>query len=705
MTLDPYALCPGGTGKKVKFCCHDLMSELDKVYRMLEGDQYRASLDYLESLDSKYPDRACLLTAKAVVQLRLDEIDEARHSVERLLATQPTNAVALAEAALVEAQSQNSHLAVERLQQAFAASPTEAPPQLNEALTLVAHALALDGHVLAALAHWMLQLQLLPKFKIALESVIQVVGSDRIPLQFKDVPRRLEPCPQDVPWKAQFDSAMISVRRAAWRRAANQLGELAQQVTDSPSIWRNLAVLRANLADNQGAVEALRRLATLDIPLDDAVEAESLAQLLDPKSTSEPVDLLAVSIAVTEPERLRELLDADRRAVRGEPDGWDAEAGPPPMAVYEWLDRPMPESAEGLGEEAIPRTACDMLLFGRQTDLEARLEIHLFRDQVDDILARLRELAGDVLAADAREEIIGQQPRLNRDLSESLRFPSGVSADQVRSIASTHHRRLLLERWPKSPSPFLDGRTPEEAAGDPAQRIRLLAGILNLELFTAPRDVHVVSELRQRLGLPQPEPIDPAVVAVREVPLVYLARLIAEKLSDEDLVFAFKRACSYHARLAARKLAQEVIARSSMDGKNEKSEAYGTLLAIEDDLDRMLELIRCGRAAAQAAGQSLAAWDLEELKLQMLRGDATQAERLLNHVLKEHGDKPGVQRRIFQLLYEAGMIDERGRPIEQPTPEPALVVPGGAAEAGKLWTPDSELAGGKKATLWTPGRD
>ena len=30
MSLDPYAPCPGGTGKKIKFCCPDLVGDLEK---------------------------------------------------------------------------------------------------------------------------------------------------------------------------------------------------------------------------------------------------------------------------------------------------------------------------------------------------------------------------------------------------------------------------------------------------------------------------------------------------------------------------------------------------------------------------------------------------------------------------------------------------------------------------------------------------
>ena len=47
MAIDPYASCPGGTGKKIKFCCPDLLSELEKIDRMLTGNQRRACLDHL----------------------------------------------------------------------------------------------------------------------------------------------------------------------------------------------------------------------------------------------------------------------------------------------------------------------------------------------------------------------------------------------------------------------------------------------------------------------------------------------------------------------------------------------------------------------------------------------------------------------------------------------------------------------------------
>ena len=40
MALDHYSLCPCGSGKKIKFCCsNDILPELEKVVRAIEGDQ------------------------------------------------------------------------------------------------------------------------------------------------------------------------------------------------------------------------------------------------------------------------------------------------------------------------------------------------------------------------------------------------------------------------------------------------------------------------------------------------------------------------------------------------------------------------------------------------------------------------------------------------------------------------------------------
>ena len=57
MAIDSYAPCPGGTGKKIKFCCSDLVGDLEQLDRLIEGDQITAALD--QALEELRPHHLC----------------------------------------------------------------------------------------------------------------------------------------------------------------------------------------------------------------------------------------------------------------------------------------------------------------------------------------------------------------------------------------------------------------------------------------------------------------------------------------------------------------------------------------------------------------------------------------------------------------------------------------------------------------------
>ena len=94
MAIDPYSTCPGGTGKKLKFCCSDLVGELDKIQRMIEGEQHVACLDYIAKLESKYPERACLMALHSIIELSLEKHDEAAATINAFLRKYPENPLA-----------------------------------------------------------------------------------------------------------------------------------------------------------------------------------------------------------------------------------------------------------------------------------------------------------------------------------------------------------------------------------------------------------------------------------------------------------------------------------------------------------------------------------------------------------------------------------------------------------------------------------
>ncbi len=90
MPVDPYAICPCGSGKKLKFCCSDLVGEIEKIHRMIEGEQPRAALRHVNQTLAAHPGRASLLDLKATLELSLDELDAARETIAARRASQVT---------------------------------------------------------------------------------------------------------------------------------------------------------------------------------------------------------------------------------------------------------------------------------------------------------------------------------------------------------------------------------------------------------------------------------------------------------------------------------------------------------------------------------------------------------------------------------------------------------------------------------------
>ena len=103
MAIDPYAACPGGTGKKIKFCCADLTGDLEQIDRLVEGDQVSAALEQVDRLSAKHPGRACLMATQLKLQLATRKFAEAAATSQAFLAAFPDNPLALGHAAVTDA--------------------------------------------------------------------------------------------------------------------------------------------------------------------------------------------------------------------------------------------------------------------------------------------------------------------------------------------------------------------------------------------------------------------------------------------------------------------------------------------------------------------------------------------------------------------------------------------------------------------------
>ncbi len=707
MAIDHYSPCPGGLDKKIKFCCPDLLSDWQKIERMMEGGQYSACLQHVEGLEAQHPGRACLLATKTLLLRSSGRFEEAQRVAAEFLEKHPDNPIALSESAIVTSVTEGGAAGLPMLERAAAAGGDRMDHRVYQAMGLLAEVLAGEGHLLAARALAMSQLSLDPDDRQPLEFLLEYNRSNTTPLILKEE-WGLDSAPADAPWKAEFDEAKASASLMHRSAAVVKLRELVERYPAEPALWRSLAILLALVADETGAVEALRRYAALDVPLEDAVDAETLSLALSDDPLGDNIAVFSLEYTVENVEEVQTgLLSSPRVAQMAADPGSFPEDEPPPKGVYHLLDRAVPLSHTELTVDSVPRVLGHAMLFGRQTDREARLEVGgVTARDLDRVKDFLKEATGNWLGPPTHEEAVGQVSAAQDSLVRNWRLPDDITGEHFQQLSEQHWEKMFLEEFPQRGLPYLEGKSPQEAAGFSACHAKVLALLSLLDQWIVRSGIRFdTARLRERLGLPAPAAIDPDQKPLEKVPLVRLARVALEKLSDESLLMGFHRTLAFGARQAVRKFAAEVVHRTSLSGNEEQQHALMVLARSEENWDQAYQYLERGRNASKAAGKSCAPWDLLELPARLQRGEGERAVQLIQHVQRDHGKEHGVADALVDLLMRFGILRPDGTaalPMAQEA-EPGIVVPGQeGAQPGKLWTPDSQTPSGEKSSLWTP---
>lgn len=722
MDFDPYMPCPGGKDKKLRFCCRDLVKDLEKLWRMTEGEQYRAALQQIDQLRSRpeLADRACLLAIRAQLLRELEMPEEAQANARHFVEKHPDNPTAWAEQALVHILfDQNVPKAVDAVQEALERADGAVPMPLLRAMYGLALLALREGFRHSAWSLWMACAELTARQGLAeahkelIEHAQRLDRASHVPLLLKSG-FRLRNCPDDVPWKPRFVDALAPVARHCWRLAAQRLAELTQEVPDSPIIWHDLAVLRAWLADIGGATEALRRQAECEESLgnlEDAVEAETLAMLLEDDPLKDQVEEYGLSWTVREPNPVHEALLSDPRVllvpVSEELRGADDYPLPKLAAVL--VDRPIPEATEELTPEQIPVILGYLALFGRQTDQAARLQLDEVRStDLDQVVQFVRQLGGENLEPDFQREVTATMPGIGAMIEIRWAWPRGASQQQIEKLADEWRRRVLFEHWLQTPAKLFDGRSPQEAAGDPTCRRRLLAVILMFEQWLQAGDRPLdLNQLRRHLGLPTLEPLDLGPGQIQDLPAVRLRRVRFENLSDEDFTIAYYRAAAMqkHDKGLMRHLAKAAVERTSLS--NVKIDARLDLATLADSYHEATRHLDEAQQLLGPTSSDSGLLDLLRLNSALKFGEREEANRLLKHIRRQHGKDPAIMEQLFRMLVSAGLLQPDGSLREPPAgrAEKPAAQPQSPAPA-KLWTPGSDQDGGPASGaaggIWTP---
>jgi hypothetical protein len=309
-------------------------------------------------------------------------------------------------------------------------------------------------------------------------------------------------------------------------------------------------------------------------------------------------------------------------------------------------------------------------------------------------------------------------------------LPADLNEADAERLRREQHVWLFNEVWPKTPLPFLKGRTPESAAKAGDAAVPLRAALFSLESSNVIlRKEGFFQKLRERLGIaPEPE-IDPATVDIEQLHLARLRLVPAEQLDDDRLAMLHQ--------LARRYGLLEVLERTSriLADRPDLWEKAGTgaaslfaeaasLEAAQGRTAEALDWLRRGRQVdpSPERAQRQTFWDMAEIRIRATAEPPEVWVPQLAAVLDGAAQDPNANRVIMTNLINMGLIEVHpnpddprqplldARPLEMLMAEygPRVTTASGqlgvAAAKGGLWTPGSSTGGGGGG-IWTPGSE
>jgi tetratricopeptide (TPR) repeat protein len=732
MAIDPYAPCPGGTGKKIKFCCSELVGDLEQLDRLIEGDQISAALDQVKRLDEKHPGRPCLMATRTKLELSTKQYAAAAETSRKFLEGFPENPLALGHAAIADAIAGRIQEAAALFDKARAAAVTagreaggegqDVSPELVRIAATLVQAAAQTGHVGFAqgLVEWLGDRGLGSEEERRMLAAI--VGSGGVPPALR-TKVMFEEAAGDASWRPEFDLALGHAR--AWRlgKALTAFRALRSVAGDSPQVHTNIAALCEMLAQPMEASEAWLTLAKLpELPADEAVVATGRAMALEAEANPDRspqirianrVAALAVPAGEEGSTAIELLEDKLRHDPHCEPvaldrSNWVARNAAPPRSAWRVYDDGGPA-----------RLLASLLIFGRQTDREPEAVLQGFGPDVDVAVPLVEPVLGCTFGAAVGDPaampgvtptqwLLGTQFRMA--LPTAAPAPPAAGEASIFDTVMDQQREALWKRfaavWPETPLPELLGKTPRQALADAEGRRRVEALVTEGEATSRRSDASEAwAGMRQTLGLPAAPRIESREPLGEVLPMSW-HRLDMAALPIEQLRGVFVTALDAGFELAA-ELAARALASRPDATPADRWEALGALAERAESSVRKLELIGDLRTIAKELKAGEGMLDVAELRVRMQRGDEAEAARLLQHLQRTHAGDRQVIQALAEVLMEAG-IDlgaMAGRAAGGPAAGPAAAAAQPAPAPGKLWTPGGEPAGGggDKKTIWTPG--
>lgn len=739
MALDVYSPCPCGSNKKLKFCCHGIEADIERVVRHQSAKQYKQALQVLMALERTNPQSAWVKNLAAFTLMMDRRAPEAKAPLAKVLETQPDNLYSISLFGLASFLGDGWKAGKMAIQRAFQRCSAEYPHIVYFLARSIAEFMAGSGSVLAHRQYLALAMRLANEEnrENVFVELIDFDGDTKIPYVLRGS-HDLVPVAGDEAFEKEIRKGAKLAFLGCNEAAAGIFGKLAEAAAAdlaglngddatkkrslTADLWWNCGICQAWDGDEKSAAESLHKSAKLTADFEVAVERETLAQNLerrgDRDSTHRVVQRTYKAKSVS---RLLTQLDSVPQFARmPKPEGQQVDPRQP-AANYRVLSKDaITESNDAAFTlDTVPTVLADIVVFDRNdaTNQDAGVAIiGIEGPTFSDSVAKFETAAGDeiekvelpgsdngvVTNSMFEKEFLPLQWRRHYDPAT----PMGI----IRRINREVWKRFLDLEWANTPLSALGGKTPQEAIGDDALRVPLAAWLQQLDMygdrFGLPYDVN---EGRAKYKLPALQTLDMSSDDnnVGTLSILQFARLPFDKLDDSQLVAAFKRATLVQHKGSLKQLLVKIVERPSCHDKLDISRVYrflsdiSALLSDSSEAIQWLNKERERQVPVTEQFEHSLDCDMRELRYRLDTPHTEECNNLLRRMWDYYGAKvPEVRGYVTNVVTHYRIA----APWMAAASEPALAGVGGAVTSGGIWTPDATAnqpaAAGK---LWVPG--
>ncbi len=728
MTVDLYATCPCGNGKKIKFCkCKESVGQMDRVLKMVEGGQIVPAMDRLRSILEEHPDAAWALAIRGRLLLDLREYDSLAENADRFIRLQPSNPLALTQRAAALVFKQDMQGATDALLEALNESGQEVDAFLMDVALIVAMGLVQKGVVLSARVYALLAINSQGyEDDQANNFLSQLDRSSSLNHHLKSLPQLIRRS-ADVDWGERYDEAVALLHSNKVLLAQDKFESLRRSAPMQPAVYSGLfhcAVWRGDLERQAEMAGHLSEIDSLD--LESRQTYAAIAALLRPQGAI-AVPTQTIHIETEDVEQAELALISSDRADQLPAEQLERAQLPDseirPRSAFLLADKPLSDGGEGLPDPAdCPATLALVSVFGKQTDRSAEVVAY---DVTTDRVEAVRELLVSIVN-DGQVRLDDPQPvpltfaAEERPIFTSQPKSMGELVEFNRVFSMQH----LPQRAAALPLPILGDKSLAEVAGDDAmsfQRAVVVRILEGYELFLGTEGVlEKIYEISKIEPLP---PIKPTEQTLGDVTVADFHRVDPSELSPVGLYVLASNSQSTGNRTACKKLAETLVNKTA-DGATEQSDVRmtmeGYLLWMMNTMHPVESVEISDQAIAFAKKHNLnyASVLLARMELYLSMADQDGFRESIMEIEKNYGNDPAVMARVQQTLVQLGILRPDGS-IRQPggpaagTAAPATeFTPAAPPEQRSegLWTPDSpnppNPAGGEGGgKIWVPGMD